>query len=85
MDTYTQQQFQGICGALSTHANLNFNLDTNLPYTLLDYVQTGICVALPQFPSEAIAMLQGLDLIVISNEIYIGLTSQGYEYYQSLV
>ena len=76
------QHFASIYQALANHASVCTNPLTNQSYTLLDYVQQGICVAIGgNYPLDAIATLKGLNLIVSSDNVHIGLTPLGYDYY----
>lgn len=78
------QYFDAIYQALSNHASASINYPTQEPYTLLDYVTQGIQVALPDIPLDAIATLKGLNLIACSDNVHIGLTALGYDYYQHI-
>jgi hypothetical protein len=50
-------------------------------YTLLDYVQSGVCVALQGYSLGAIATLKAVGLIATSDNVHIGLTLLGYGFY----
>ena len=73
--------FASIYQALANHASVCTNPLTNQSYTLLEYVQQGICVAIPDCPLDAIATLKGLNLIISTDNVHIGLTPLGYDYY----
>ena len=75
------QHFVSIYQALSDHASLCTNPTTQQTYTLLEYVQQGICVAIPDCPLDAIATLKGLNLIISPDNTHIGLTPLGYDYF----
>lgn len=75
------QHFVSIYQALSNHASLCTNPITQQTYTLLEYVQQGVCVAIPDCPLDAIATLKGLNLIISPDNTHIGLTPLGYDYF----
>lgn len=71
------QHFDAIYQALRDHA-------IQVDKTLLDYVAQGVCVALPDYPLDAIATLKGLNLIISNDNLHIGLTALGYDYHQHI-
>lgn len=50
-------------------------------YTLLEYVQSGVCVALEGYALAAITTLKTAGLITTSDNVHIGLTALGYGFY----
>jgi hypothetical protein len=74
--------FTAIYDALRTHAeSIKKPPDYEEFYTLLDYVQGGINVALEGYSVAAIATLKAVGLITTSDNVHIGLTALGYGFY----
>ncbi len=71
------QYFESIYEASEAHA-----IGAN--QTLLDYVMQGVCVAFTNIPLDAIATLKGLNLIACNDNVHIGLTALGYDYWQHI-
>lgn len=67
--------FGSIYEAIKAHAELEGF------YTLLEYVQSGVCVALDGYALGAITTLKTAGLITTSDNVHIGLTALGYGFY----
>lgn len=74
--------FSSIYGAIKVHAESS-QKPPNFEefYTLLDYIQGGVCVALDGYSLAAIATLKAVGLITTSDSVHIGLTPLGYGFY----
>lgn len=75
--------FESIYNSIKTHAELckkppNFEEF----YTLLDYVQGSISVALEGYALSAIATLKAVGLITTIDNVHFALTALGYGFYQ---
>jgi hypothetical protein len=75
--------FDSIYNAIKTHAELcKKPPDFEESFTLLDYVQGGINVALEGYSVAAIATLKAVGLITTSDNIHIAITALGYGFYE---
>jgi len=75
--------FGDIYQALSNHASVSKNPNSDRFYTILDYVQLGIQVNLSNdnFNVASIATLKAVGLIATNDNIHIGLTLLGLGFY----
>lgn len=74
--------FDGIYEAIKAHAESSQKPpDFQEPFTLLDYVQSGVCVALDGYVLGSITTLKTAGLITTSDNVHIGLTALGYGFY----
>lgn len=75
--------FESIYNAIKTHAELcKKPPDFEESFTLLDYVQGGIGVALEGYALSTIATLKAVGLIATSDNVHITITALGYGFYE---
>lgn len=74
--------FGAIYDAIKIHAeSCKKPPDFQEPYTLFDYVENGVCVALSGYELGSITTLKTAGLITTSDNVHIGLTALGYGFY----
>jgi len=74
--------FGGIYEDIKAHAELRKKPpDFQEPFTLMDYAQRGVCVALEGYALGSITTLKTAGLITTSDNVHIGLTALGYGFY----
>jgi hypothetical protein len=74
--------FASIYDAIKAHTEIcKKPPDFQEPFTLMDYIQSGVCVALSGYELGSITTLKTAGLITTSDNVHIGLTALGYGFY----